>query len=163
MARKNNKGSVANVDGALRQRQAVQLRVVGYTYQQIAQALGYADAAVAYNAVKTQLANERHEAVEDLREVESKRLDALTMAIWPRTLTGDPEAVRACLAIAARRSRLFGLDLASEVQRAAGAIAAAGVQVLVQINNSEPKAITELTDGELVAFIKSNENGEKPT
>jgi hypothetical protein len=48
---------------------------------------------------------------EELREIEALRLDALQMALWPRVIAGDIQAIRTVVRVSERRCRLFGLDL----------------------------------------------------
>jgi hypothetical protein len=61
-----------------RRQEAVKLRLTGMAYARIAEAVGYADEATAYNAVKMELAKARREGTEELREIELQRYDAYT-------------------------------------------------------------------------------------
>ena len=98
-----------------RQRQAVQLRLAGATYAQIAEKLGYRQAAGALKAVEAALAKTLREPTDQLRELELARLDALWLSIWPQAQQGSLGAVDRCLRIQERRARLLGLDAPKEL------------------------------------------------
>lgn len=93
-----------------RQAEALQLRKQGQSYDEIAEALGYADKTGAYKAVKAALGAILAPAVEELRDVEGQALDVAQEAIWGKVLKGDLSAINTFLRISERRSRLFGLD-----------------------------------------------------
>lgn len=120
-----------DVNAAVRQLQAVELRIKGHTWEQIAHLCGYKGGkATAYNVVNAALKATRREKVEELRVLEVERLDALLLAIWPdavhereQPVDGDDEetrktkrrganlwAVDRVLGIMERRARLLGLD-----------------------------------------------------
>lgn len=107
--------------GRERQRQALQLRTAGYSFDQIAEQLGYADRASAYNAVRQVMQRNEAVDVEERRLTEDARMDALTRAVWPSALRGDPRAVLAAVEISKQRRKLWGIDLGG-----------AGVQINVQ-------------------------------
>jgi hypothetical protein len=93
-----------------RQRQALELRRAGLTFQQIARRLGYAHPAGAYHAVQRGLQTTLQEPADELRGLELERLDALHQAMWPRAIRGNVWAVDRVLSIMQRRARLLGLD-----------------------------------------------------
>ena len=93
-----------------RQRQALQLRAGGATYQQIADALGYRGAAGALKAVRAGLLATLQEPADELRTLELARLDALLRAVWPKAMRGELTAVDRVLKIMERRANLLGLD-----------------------------------------------------
>jgi len=93
-----------------RQRQALELRRAGLTFQQIATRLGYAHAAGAYHAVQRGLKVTLQEPADELRTLECARLDALQEKVWSKAIAGDARSVDRVLAIMKRRSRLLGLD-----------------------------------------------------
>jgi hypothetical protein len=105
--RKRKDGKVSLAD---RQRRAVDLRSAGATYQQIAQALGYAGTGSAWKAVHAALRRQEYESVAELRQLQGDRLDTALRAVWPRVVTGDDGAIATMLRIEKRRAALFGLD-----------------------------------------------------
>jgi hypothetical protein len=67
----------------------------------------------AYSDVQTEIA--RLDALtgqkaERLRDLEARRLDALTVSLAPGIKAGDPRAILAAVRIMERRAKLFGLD-----------------------------------------------------
>lgn len=94
-----------------RRAEVVHLRKLGYPFRTIAQQLSISlDSAYEcwHGAMREALADP--EEVRELRLLESERLDSVQVAIWPKAMRGDVEAVRAVVRISERRSRLWGLD-----------------------------------------------------
>jgi orotate phosphoribosyltransferase-like protein len=100
---------------AEKQRRALELRKAGMGFQSIADALGYANHTGAYKAVKAALKATIQHPADELRKVESERLDALLKACWQVALQGNLLAVDRVLSIMARRAALLGLNAPTEV------------------------------------------------
>lgn len=121
------------VRGAQRDAEAATMRARGATYQQIADALGYADRRTAYRAVEKVLTETVTEPSEELRSLELARLDAILAKAWSvmeaehvtvshgkiiRGADGQPlrddgpvlAAIDRILKVSERRARLVGLD-----------------------------------------------------
>lgn len=94
-----------------RQKTALELRLAGKTYREIAAALGYKSPHGAYDAVTGALAEVTREPAEELRKMELARLDALHAALWPAAIQGDPVSVAGALRVSESRRKLLGLDL----------------------------------------------------
>lgn len=94
---------------AARAAKAMQLRILGYGYAQIAEQCGYASKGVAHHAVQRELARTVREPADDLRQLEAERLDALTRTFLPKALKGDSQACARVLDVARRRADLLGL------------------------------------------------------
>ena len=99
--------------GRARSEAALQLRIRGFTYQDIANALGYASRSSALYAIKAAMA--RHEeveaaSVEELRRIDLLRLDKMLRGHWDRATSGNSRAAETVLKIMARRAALVGLD-----------------------------------------------------
>ena len=75
-----------------RQRQALELRLSGLTFQGIADALGYKSKHGSFRAVETALAEITREPAESLRTMELQRLDGMFAGFWPKAQQGDPVA-----------------------------------------------------------------------
>lgn len=97
-------------DPKVREAHAIQLRLAGASYSQIATQLGYKGPSGAYHAVMRGLAHFAVEPATKLRDMEAARLDALMMAHWQRAVNGDIDATRVVLDIMKRRAALLGLD-----------------------------------------------------
>src|SRR5688500_3921734 len=82
-----------------RRARAVELRAQGWTYQDIAQELGYANRGTVFRIVGNALASQERLAVDELRSLEVERLDALQVGIWQRAMEGDVDAAMAALRI----------------------------------------------------------------
>lgn len=100
-----------DVNAALRAEQAMQLRKLGATYQQIAQQCGYSGRAAAYTAVQRELGRTLQDSADSLRKIEAERLDDLYRVMVSKALKGDAGCVDRCLRIMERRASLLGLDV----------------------------------------------------
>jgi DNA-binding CsgD family transcriptional regulator len=95
-----------------RRARAVELRIAGMSPHEIAERLGYH-----VNSVHADLrgalatpAQRTTEELEQLREIEIRRLDRLQVPFFYKALEGDAEALAAVLKVMERRARLLGLD-----------------------------------------------------
>jgi chemotaxis protein histidine kinase CheA len=112
-----SKTSERRLKAAERQREALQLRAAGRTFEDIAKELGYRGPSGAYRAVQAGLKKTLQEPADELRRVECERLDRLMEALWERAIVrGNVAAVDRVLRIMERRSRLLGLDAPSRLQ-----------------------------------------------
>jgi hypothetical protein len=93
-----------------KQLNALEYRKLGYSFKQIAEALGYKGAQGAYEAVQAALRSVIREPAEDVLSLELERLDALFVKPYSSALAGDLQALSACLAVMGRKARLLGLD-----------------------------------------------------
>lgn len=102
-------------------RAALTLRLAGASYAEIADAVGYASAADARNAVVAELAS--YEATDDerkqLRREEAARVERLMRSVWGKaTDPNNPEhlsAVKIALQLVERHGRIYGVDMPQEV------------------------------------------------
>jgi hypothetical protein len=93
-----------------KQLRALDLRIGGATFQQIASVLGYADHAGARRAVLSALPKMREEVGKRLRQMELQRLRALWLCMFPLAQRGDTKAAGICIRVLKRRSEMLGLD-----------------------------------------------------
>ncbi|MGV9742841.1 hypothetical protein [Nocardia farcinica] len=113
MARAGKQGARRLANAATRRELALDLYVQGKTFQQIANALDYADRGSAHRAVYTALsesATRTAELAEHAREVVATRLQRLYGKWEPRALDGDPRAAALCMQMLDRYSKIHGLD-----------------------------------------------------
>jgi hypothetical protein len=96
---------------AARKVKAIELRLRGLSYQEIANELGYANRGSVYTIIQHALALQVSAVVEEHRELELARLDALMLALWPAAQAGDVGSIDAAVRIVMERSRLLGLLL----------------------------------------------------
>lgn len=104
-----SKRTARALTAAERRRQAIELRIAGATYDQIAQTVGYASKSAAWKAVNKGIADIPREAANELRTMELERMDRLTRAAWTKALRGDVPSIRAVLEISRDRAKLLGL------------------------------------------------------
>lgn len=111
----SNETSPQRIHAWERQREALELRKTGMSFQLIADKLGYATAQGAYAAVKVALQKTLREPAEELRTMELERLDALLTATWLAAERGVPQAVDRVLKIMERRAAYLGLDAPKKI------------------------------------------------
>ena len=99
---------------AERRTKAVRLAASGMDYTQIAQQLGYHDRSGAYKAIRGALAAQQAEPVDELRQLECERLDALQRSCWDSAIAGDIPSVDRVLRVIQARVKLLGLDQFSD-------------------------------------------------
>lgn len=109
MAVDKNK-SDPRISVADRQRQALELRKAGLSYDLIARRLKYRSRSGAHKAVQTALKKTLREPADELRQLELERLDAMLLGLWPQAQRGNQGAVDRVLKIMERRAKLLGLD-----------------------------------------------------
>lgn len=106
-ARKNN-----SAIRKLREQQAIELRIGGATYMQIAEQLDVS-LSCAYDTVQRVLRRAGEKALEDataMVALEAERLDRMQAKLWPQVARGDQGAVDRVLRIMKRRAEMLGLD-----------------------------------------------------
>ena len=128
---------IRTVHGAERDAEAARLRAQGWSYQRIANELGWTNKGDAHHAVQRILQETVQEAGDELRTMERERLDRLSEAAWTVLerqhvtvsngqiirLDGEPllddgpvlQAIDRLLRISESRRKLEGLDAPSRV------------------------------------------------
>jgi len=90
---------------------AFRLRAEGWTYAEIAGQLGYQNPSSARKALLRALDSLLPiEEANEIRRLESARLDALHAKLWSSAMDGDMTAIAGVLRIMERRAKLLGLD-----------------------------------------------------
>jgi len=108
-----NSPNVISIDPELfeKERQVVQYRQGGATFDAIAKKLGYADESGARVAFKRAMERMRDDALNaEMRELHRQRLEVALTAIWPDVVKGDLEAIKVMLKILERDAKLYGID-----------------------------------------------------
>lgn len=122
---------------------ALKLRTEGLTYAEIGRRLGYADDSGARHAVTKLLDRREAEAVDQLRQVEGDRLDALQAAHWDAAMAGITDAANIVLKVMDRRAKLFGLN-------APVAVAVAGPDTAADVIAEAQARLLRVIDAEQV-------------
>jgi hypothetical protein len=154
----NSKRSPKRVQAAQRQRQAMQLRVAGASYSQIAAELGYTSRAGAEKAIIAGLREFFRQPAQDLLALELQRCDRLQLAVWPAAMEGDVQAVLACLKVMERRSKYAGLDAPVKTDSRIAAFHQVDVQGAVMVL---PGTEVNSTTADFVAAMRAL-RGEDP-
>lgn len=113
--RGGTKASPARIRARKREEKAVELRLRGKTFQEIADELKYASRASAYNAVMTAIKISMREPTLELVEITLQRLDRLADAAWDKAMSGDVQAIVAVLRVEKQRADLLGLNAPKEL------------------------------------------------
>ena len=103
------KTSPRRIRSVERQKQALELRLAGASFEQIGQALNYSCASSAYRAVQSAIAKVPEPAVREYRLVNTWRLNRLRINNWQAAQSGDPKAIEVELKIQQEEARLLGL------------------------------------------------------
>ena len=93
-----------------------ELRIQGFTFDQIAMEVGFngpSGAWQAYERIKNEMI---FESVDEARRLELMRLDELQFSLWDRAINGDLPAANCVLKIMDRRAKLLGLDKPDKVE-----------------------------------------------
>jgi predicted transcriptional regulator len=86
---------------------AIELRLVGYTYDEVAEELGYASKSGAYNAVNRTLTARQDAAVDEYRMETLARLDYMQGQVWSHVHRGDKRAIETSRKIAKQRLQVL--------------------------------------------------------
>ena len=92
------------------------LRRAGFTFQRIAEEVGYATPSGAQRALERIMSRNIPQAPEQFRWQELDRLDRMQVALWPRAMKGDDRAIGTIVRLMERRARLVGIDAPTKIQ-----------------------------------------------
>jgi len=97
-------------------RQALELRKAGASYEVIAKQLGYADSSGAYKSVQRSMKTIIAEPTDELRQVEYERLNQILLILWERVQQGELGAIDRALSVMDRISKMYGLDAPKQTE-----------------------------------------------
>lgn len=97
------------IKASIRAAQAVELRVQGYSYPEIAEKLGYKSPFGAWHAVDSALKKLPAKNVETLRQLELERTEVAMRALYPKVVAGDVQAIRRWTELIELQCRILGL------------------------------------------------------
>lgn len=106
------KFSQRNVQARVNERQALELRLQGFSYADIASALGVTveTARETIKRVLSRMAETTAEDALEVRSLELERLDQMLVKLQDQITKGSEKAIETALRIQERRARLLGLD-----------------------------------------------------
>lgn len=145
------KNGKVKVSRSVQLEQALELRLAGATYSNIAKALGVSKgyAWKLIDRAVQEVSEKCSEAAEKIRTIELARLDKLRMVLWPKR--ADPRVCDSLLRISERTAKLYGLDAPTKTELTG----ADGGPVQTEQGSSVPD-LTKLTDEEIVQLAKIN-------
>jgi hypothetical protein len=138
-----------------RQREAMELRLKGFTILEIAMHFRVSKS-TAHGYVMDGMERTLRPAADALRELENGRLDALWKTFFPLALQGDYKAADRCLRISERRALMNGLDLPKKVDVTTG-----GAPLTAEQSVSLA-AFSALSPTEQIAAIRARITGTVP-
>ena len=151
-------GKTSSKQIALREkdRQALELRKAGASYDLIAKQLGYADSSGAYKSVKRSMSSIISEPSEELRTVEYERLNQILLVLWERVQQGELGAIDRALSIMDRISKMYGLDAPSRSESTS--VIQQGVMIVDGTKDEYLSAIRQQIDQADVVDYSENDN-----
>ena len=112
MSRKPTVTGAHRIERERRIADILSMRLAGNSLQAIGDAQDPPVSAQAvHKTIKRAIENMADEAVEQVRRIESLRMDEMTLTVFPAASAGDLAAIDRLLDIMRRRSRLLGLDV----------------------------------------------------
>jgi len=106
-----NRYGAKHLENKLKAVEVLNLRLAGYSYQRIAEKIGYASASGAWAAVKSALHELIAEPAEDVLKMELARLDRYLLLLHKKIFEEqDTSKIDVALRVAKRRAELLGLD-----------------------------------------------------
>lgn len=128
MARNNRNTAKPHMDpnGSVRAQMALDLRIQGFEWEEVASKCGYANKGTAYNVVYKLLDRHENESAERYRRILTKRMEKLHTVYFSGAMGGEtytdrdgkeriarpnPEAAAICLQLYDKMMRLHGLEV----------------------------------------------------
>ena len=111
-----SKMSPRRIEAVRKQQHALELRMAGRTWQEIADNLGYANHSGALLAVKAALQSTLQPPADHFRALTLERLTKVLQVHWPLMLQADAVATRLCLQVIGDIRQLMGLDSPSKME-----------------------------------------------
>ena len=154
-----SKLSPRRIEAQGKQHQALELRMAGRTWQEIADHLGYKSHTGAYEAVKVALSRSNHEAAEDYRSLTIGRLTKILQVHWPLMLQADNNSTRLCLQTIKDMREVLGLDSPSKFEHTGADGAPIRHEVITLDIGDIAEAISVLRDA---GAVRLESNGHSP-
>jgi hypothetical protein len=155
----------SEIDARKREAKVFELRIQGYTFEQIASEVGYQGTSGAWQAYRRARESMIFESVEEARQLELLRLDEMMFALWDRAIGGDLPSASCVLKIMDRRAKLLGLDKPEKIEVNKwdfdGADLDAEVQKLVTMMNEREEEFMERREAEVRAEMRAQFEVEK--
>jgi hypothetical protein len=163
MAKKVSRGesklSPRRINAVTKQRQALELRMAGRTWQEIANTLGYANHSGAFHAVKTALQSSLQAPAQHYRDLTLERLTKILQVHWPLMLQADGNSTRLCLQTIKEIRELLGLDSPAKFEHTGADGSPIQHEVITLDIGDITEALTVLQDA---GAVRVESNGHSP-
>lgn len=143
------KANKKSIEVREKDRQALELRKAGASYEVIAKQLGYADSSGAYKSIQRSMKSIIAEPTDELRTVEYERLNQMLLILWERVQQGELGAIDRALSIMDRISKMYGLDSPRKTE--VNQTITQGVMIVDGTKDEYLQAIRNEIDGEVVS------------
>ena len=154
-----SKMSPRRIEAVRRQQHALELRMAGRTWQEIADNLGYANHSGALLAVKAALQSTLQPPADHFRALTLERLTKVLQVHWPLMLQADAVATRLCLQVIGDIRQLMGLDSPSKMEHTGADGAPIRHEVITLDIGDITEAISVLRDA---GAVRVETNGHAP-
>ena len=155
---RESKLSPRRIEAIEKQKQALELRMAGRTWQEIANVLGYKDHSGAVRAVEAALSHTLEAPSAHYRALTLERLTKVLQVFWPTMLQGSPDAARTVLHTIADNRKLMGLDAPVQLEHGGNGTPIRHEVISVEIGDVT-NALRVLAD---VGAIRMESNGHQP-
>ena len=152
--------SVKQLETIDRQKQAVELRMAGRTWHEIADSLGYASTSGAVAAVRAVLSRSDADYGTQFRTLTLERLTKILQTYWPAMLRGDQSSATVCLKAIKDMRDVTGIDMPARMEHSGPDGSPIQHQVMTLDIGDISEALTTLRDA---GAIRVESNGHSDT
>lgn len=101
-----------------RERESLRMRIAGWAYNDIAEKLEMTPEGVraCVKRAMEKLAKVSDEDAEELRRIETERINAMLKGVWERAEQGDDDAINSAIKLQKRKAEMLGTDKKAEEQ-----------------------------------------------
>jgi len=118
MVMPSNPGDIDEDGNSLEEKElrVLELRRAGFTFQRIAEEVGYKQASGAQRAHERITARNAPQLPKEFVWQELDRLDRMQVALWPRAMKGDDRAINTIIRLMERRAKYLGIEAPTKIQ-----------------------------------------------
>ncbi len=154
-----SKLSPRRIEAINKQRQSLELRMAGRTWQEIADNVGYKSHSGAIAAVESALQRTLEPPASEYRALTLERLTKVLQVHWPLMLQADAVSTRLCLQVIGDMRQLMGLDSPARVEHTGADGAPIQHEVMTLDIGDIAEAISVLRDA---GAVRLEANGYAP-
>ena len=106
---KQGRATPQRIEQRMRERQALELRKAGATYEDISRQVGYHDASGARKAVIRSMNRLTTEPTTELRAIQYERYNSMLVTLWPEVQQGEQGAINTALRVMGEINGMMGV------------------------------------------------------